>query len=127
MTLAELTEAWNALRNAALGQGTAPKVSAALAKEVGDTYDAWRAYYTDRFGGGMPIADWLPSVTADGWVSKLRALEKRVRGEGITNFKTLPLSPLEEAISIAKTIGVTVLAVGVPLGLVLLFGRRGAR
>jgi hypothetical protein len=42
MNLTELTNAWNQLRNAALGRGTAPSVAPALAAVVGVRYERFR-------------------------------------------------------------------------------------
>jgi hypothetical protein len=43
-----LSERWNALRNAALGRGTQPLVSAAIADVVGERFEAWRNWYADN-------------------------------------------------------------------------------
>lgn len=103
MTLAELSSAWNVLRNAALGRGTTPKVSARLGEHVGIEYEAWRAWLSEQGA----LEDWVPSVTASSWVDRYRALWKLVDKEGKAPASTLMLekTPLESAADAAKHAG----------------------
>jgi hypothetical protein len=124
LTLAELSEAWNGLRNAALGRGTTPAVSAPLAAEIGDQYDAWRKWV----GNAGPMSDVLTSATGSEWVDRYRTLDAKARAEGVSGFDSLPTSPFEAlgtaARAAVKTVVVVAIAVSIPIGLALLWGRK---
>lgn len=132
MTITELSAAWNDLRNAALGRGTKPNVSAALAARVGSEYDAWRAY----FETAPPTEDAdMPAVTLQGdWLNRYRVLVAAVQSEGVS-VAALPKDASERALDSAKegiaTLGTALqvlaiaAAVTIPVALVLtLRGRR---
>ena len=100
MTVGELSALWNDLRNAALGRGVKPLVSAPLAARIGSEWDAWRAYYEQQAG---PLQDLdLPTSTLEGdWVDRYRALADAVGKEGIY-VKGLPLDPIEKTVAPVK-------------------------
>lgn len=89
MTLAELSTAWNDLRNAAFGRGTVPRVSRALAETVGRYYEEFRAWLADA----GPLEELAPSVTAAQWVGRYRALWKMLQAEGKAPALGLTLPP----------------------------------
>ncbi len=92
MTIDELSEAWNELRNAALGRGTKPVVSAELAQRVGADYDAWRDALQNN---QWPTDDAFASVTASRWVDRYRELLELVEGEGVKPARALPKNFIE--------------------------------
>lgn len=121
MSIDELSTAWNNLRNAALGRGVTPNVSAALANDVGTAYEQWRAYLADKTASA-----WLPisptSAVEDVWVQRYRLLVARVQAENVTVPDVLPPTFTEKAKDAAKDIGKNVgkdLAIAVISGLVV--------
>lgn len=121
MTLSELSAAWNELRNAALGRGTAALVSPALADEISDAYESFRAWLAEQ----GPSADLAASVTASEWVELYRELAADVRAElPDAQFRALATTPVERAQSAVDT-GRSVLFVAAVAGAVaLVFLRR---
>jgi len=114
MDVAELSTAWNALRNAALGRGTSPMVDAALAKEVADAYEAWRVVLADA----DPIDDAAASITLAPWVERYCELLAKVKATGQQPQATLTPTPVERATEAAESLayllgaGVVVLGLG---------------
>jgi hypothetical protein len=101
MTLGELSEAWNALRNAAWGRGSTPTIEDhALANDVAEGWKAWRRYY-EKAGF---TDDFLPSVAASEWVDRYRALAARMADAGHPQLAAvaLPKTPFEQAASAVK-------------------------
>lgn len=74
VTLNDLAEAWNQLRNAALGRSTTPLVNAALATEVADAYEAFRAW----LGEQGPIESMIETPTARAWLERHNELRAQV-------------------------------------------------
>ena len=111
MTLEELSEAWNQLRNAALGRGITPLVSQALAAKVAERYAAWREYYTDPDFVQFGPAD----LSASSWVTEYRTLAARVKAEGIKLTYELPTTLPEHAGVVMDKLGLAAIVVGVPL------------
>lgn len=129
MTLAELSTAWNDLRNAALGRGTAPLVSAPLALAVGRAWEGWRAYYD---GLGVSAAE-VPTLSSPEWIDRYRELAERVTAErGTAHFRAAPgiAEPtfIEQAGTLVRALGLAA-AAGIALGTIALVAqwRRGGR
>lgn len=97
MNLQELSDAYNALRNDALGRGLTPNVPAVLAARVGNTFDRFKTY----LGNASVLDDITADATARGWVDEYRALAKDVQAAGVK--LSAPLS---------KTFGETVTQAG---------------
>ncbi len=120
-TSAELSEAWNTLRNATLGRGTQPLVSAALADRIAADWDGWRAFYETsgplQFGNdanGPTVIDVLsgmaleaaPSAVAWRWVETYRDDYAAARAElGDKAPAPLPGTPIEKARKIVEDAG----------------------
>jgi hypothetical protein len=119
MTLAELGQAWNDLRNAALGRSVTPLVPAALATKVGNAYERWLNFYS--FAG--PPSDMLPSITAKPWIDEYRALLAEVKAAGGKPASVLAATPVEATVtavaSAGKQIYYVAAAISVPLLLLL--------
>lgn len=106
MKITDLADAWNALRNAALGRGVAPLASPALAAKVGAEYDAFRAYYEST----GPGTDFAPTLAASDWIERYRALYTALKSEGhAPTADVLPPTVLEE---LKKTLGPALSALG---------------
>lgn len=130
MNLQELSDAWNNLRNDALGRGTQPLVSAALAQKVGNTYERFKVW----LGNAGVIDDVLADALAHGWVDQYRDLAKSVQAEG--KLKTAPLPTTFGEIVATTAQGVANLgsaviliaaAIGLPLLFVVMGGARARR
>jgi hypothetical protein len=124
MTLAELSTAWNDLRNATLGQSVVPLVKPVTATTIGNYYERWRAWYATA--GAM--ADMVPDATAAQWLSLYRDAAKLAKADG-AKFTELEAQPLERAVAAVTTAGKGLIyaaaAVAVPLLLlVILRGQR---
>lgn len=91
MNTAELSEAWNSLRNAALGKTTTPNVKPALARLVAREYEAWRRQLFASPWKGDPMPPWI-------WdqVATYRRVLAKVKAAGIRPKKTLAPTTLEE-------------------------------
>lgn len=98
MTLAELSDAWNELRNETLGRGTTPLVSPGLARRIGAEWEAWRRWYESA----NPLDDALGSVGAQQWVERYRALAEYARREGRPVTRGLSPTPVERAKGVAQ-------------------------
>lgn len=139
MTIAELTQAWDDLRNAALGRGTMPNVSRALAETVGRYYEEFRAWLADA----GPLEELAPSITAAQWIGRYRALWNMLQAEGKAPEARLTLPPQwnEELARAAERaakatadaaagawglleLGFAVLVIAVPIGLAIAISRR---
>lgn len=90
MTSQELSDAWNELRNAALGRGTSPRVSPALARVVAREYEKWRRELHASPWKGDDPPPWV-------WeqVATYRKVFAKVKAEGKAPKKELPQTPLE--------------------------------
>ena len=136
MTLEELGAAWNGLRTAAYGRGTAPLVSRKLAERIGGEWDRFHAWYVTQGS----LEDWFPSVTAAYWVERYRVLTAELKAEGKAAPEPLQGTWLEwlartkaEAATAAKRaagallgpleLGFIVLVVGVPVALAVAIAR----
>lgn len=75
MTQDELSAAWIELRNAALGRGVSPVVSAPLADRVGRASELWRSWLAGHLG---PTGE----VQLGVWQSTYAELADAVRAEG---------------------------------------------
>ncbi len=121
MTLTELSDAWNELRNATLGRSTTPVVSAQLAERIGNTYERWRTW----LASAGPMQDIAADLTAAGWLNEYRSLVVAAKTEGVS-VNALPATFGETVSSAAGDIGKVVYAVAAvaALGLLVsLFGR----
>lgn len=135
MKLQELSDAFNALRNDALGRGTTPLVSPLLAAKVANVYERWRTY----LGNAGVLDDVFADVTAAGWVKQYQALAAEVQGEGKLktaptglNFKSKLQDVTEDVSSAAIAVaneaarmGQAMLLVAAAIGLPLLFVMMG--
>lgn len=127
MKLQELSDAYNALRNDALGKGVKPNVPQALADRVGNTYERWRTWLANA---GV-IDDVLADVTASQWVTDYRTLAADVAAAGVKLSAPLPTTLGENVSSAAASITklgqtavIVVAAVSLPLLFLLLGGKR---
>lgn len=127
MKLQELSDAYNALRNDALGRGTQPLVSPALALRVGNTYDRFKAWLATA---GV-IDDMLADATAHGWVDEYRALASAVLAEGVkisapmpTTFGEVVAKTAASAAGFGQALLIVAAAIGLPLIFVLAGGAR---
>lgn len=118
-SLDELSAAWNGLRNAALGRGTSPNVSPALAADVSRAYDEWREWLQHA----PPIADVLAHAMAHNWVKRYRALVARVQREGQTPTDVLPVTSVEASLKVAEKLQSNIAwgLVGTGVGVALFF------
>lgn len=128
MTLDDLSEAWNELRNAALGRGTAPIVPAPLAADVARQYGQWRAWHAAQDALVMPhdIADGVR------WIQKYRKLLSRVSSAGAQPAKVLPRGGIEASLEVAanlqRSVAWGLVGTGVAIALYMLStARRGYR
>jgi NAD-specific glutamate dehydrogenase len=121
VTLIELSAAYNDLRNATLGRGVKPLVSAALAERVGVAYEKWRAYY----GSAGVQADLAASVTASEYVDAYRALVDAAASEGV-KVNALPTTPFEKGKVAIEITGFGALAVAAAV-IGLFYVARGSR
>lgn len=124
MTLDDLSQAWNDLRNAALGRGVKPIVAEPLASQVGNAYERWRQY----LASAGPSQDLVPSATAWPWLQQYRELASKVSAAGV-QFQALPVQPLEQASSFygdtVRTVAIAVGAIALPLVALILLRKRG--
>lgn len=138
MKLQELSDAFNALRNDAIGRGTAPLASAALAAKVGNVYERFRVYLANA---GV-LDDVFADVTALGWVKQYQALAAELQAEGklktaptglnfATKLQDITTDVADAATAVAtglastaQAIVLVVAAVSLPLLFLVLKGRR---
>ena len=100
MTLGELTEAWNELRNSALGRGVKPNVSPSLARRVGREHAAFRNWVRDA----TPVDDIITSASSRKWVQRYRKLLAQVQREGVEPSFSLPMTAMEAASHLGDTL-----------------------
>jgi len=124
MTLQELSDAWNELRNATLGRGVTPNVSAPLATRVANTYERWRSWLANA----TPLTDIAADLTAAGWLDEYRQLVAAAKAEGVI-VTALPTTFGENVSSAAAYTGKTlaVVAAAAVLGLLYVLAAGGAR
>src|SRR5438477_7032930 len=94
MTLAELSAAWDALRNKVLGRSVAPidqHLSPELLARVGSEYEAWRQWYL----AAGSLEDLAGSLGAQEWVSRYNVLAAEIQAEGLA---TAPLDTVIESV-----------------------------
>lgn len=130
MTGLELSEAWNDLRNAALGRGVKPVASAALAARVGNEYERFRSWFDTEHEELAPTV--LPGTQAADWVERLRALTKEVKAEGIAVREpsaTFGEKAAQAASSIGSglVLGLASIAVIAGVGVAVALASRGRR
>jgi len=127
VTLDELNECWNELRNAALGRGVTPNVPPKLAKELGVEYERWKVALADA----NPLADAFASVSGRKWVESYRRFLKRVRKKGVEPKKTLAETPLEAVSTtvdkLSRNIAIGAGVAGVVLVTLILYRGIGGR
>lgn len=101
MTLAELSQAWNDLRNAALGRGLNPNVKPATAELIGNAYERWRAWYQKA---GVSD-DMVASVSAAPMVELYRKTLALAKAEGVkvAELEQTPVERAKPAIGEVKT------------------------
>ena len=127
MTLTELSDAWNALRNAALGRGVAPLVPEPLAGDVARQYEAWRAWLAKQgpLTGPLDIAEGVE------WIQRYRKLLSRVQKAGQTPAKVLPRGVIEASLEVAtnlrRSIAWGLVGTGVGVALFLIGQSRSRR
>lgn len=130
MTLQELSDAYNALRNDALGRGLTPNVPAALASKVGNTFDRFKAWLANA----GPLTDVVADAVALPWVNEYRGLATEVQAAGVKLSAPLPTTLGETVVSTAsnvatfgKHLAFVLAAVAIPFTFILLGGARGRR
>lgn len=98
-TVQQLSNAWNELRNAALGRGVQlpAGMSSELADEVGDAYDRWRAWLSEQ--GALAEAQREITLIGDGreWADRYEALAEQVTRATGKRLPLAPSSPIEQA------------------------------
>lgn len=126
-TLGQLSDAWNALRNAALGRGTTPLVSASLAAAVGTDYESFRSWLAAK----GPAVDLQAQFTFDdataGWVDRYESLAVLVTNETGKQLPATPIPALQQGVRTAITIAAPPLAIAAVLGILAYAAINGAR
>jgi hypothetical protein len=128
-TLDKLSAAWNALRNAALGQGTVrPKgVSAELATRVGTAYEAWRRWLDSLGPVDTLYAQAFQSDNLAQWRARgdaLRLEVQRATGHALPEFPApVAQQVLQDFADVAVPIGTGVLLVASAVVAALLLRR----
>jgi len=94
MKLADLSAAWNRLRDRALGRAASPssKITPELATRIGNEFNAWRTWYLSAGS----LEDMAASVAAHEWVSRYNVLAAELTAEGIAT------SPIATAVESGK-------------------------
>jgi hypothetical protein len=120
MTLNELSDAWNALRNSTLGRGTNSRVPEPLADRIGRRYEAFRAWLADE----GPSGDILTSYTARKWIGEYRSLLEAAQRAGARPEHVLELTATEAAhaaaVALKRSATFGLFGVGVGVGLFVL-------
>lgn len=115
MTLNELSEAWNELRNRTLGRGLSPLVSAGLATRIANHYERWRKYLETA----GPLDDLAASVQASDWLARYRELADAAKAEGVSLPNELAPQITEQLGPAVSKLGMGLIAIGLPLLLFL--------
>lgn len=112
MTLAELSAAWNKLRDKALGRAASPTsgISADLADRIGKEFEQWRVWYLSAGS----LEDTVASIAAHEWVSRYNVLAAELKAEGIAIAPVT--TPVESAKRGAKRAGAAAAELGGELG-----------
>lgn len=92
--LDELSDAWNKLRNKALGQGLAPNVPQALADQVGREYERFREFRRTA----KPETDMFLDVAASKEIARYERMLAKTEAAGIVfdQHEILTSSPLQK-------------------------------
>jgi len=131
MTLAELQESWQKLRDRTLGRGGLSRVvSADLASAIEQDYAAYRQWYESVIGS--PLAALWRSGEAERHLETLRALTARAHSEGVEDLEipqtfaevieAIAVEVPKQAASFARTAALG-LAVGAGAALAVFFFR----
>lgn len=121
-TVQKLSDAWNKLRNAALGRGTQlpAGMSSELADEVGQTYEQWREWLEEQ--GALGEMQREITLLGEGreWADRYEQLAAEVtRATGVV-LPMAPSSPLEQvAEQVSVKLAPAALALFVGVGVVL--------
>lgn len=121
-TVQRLSDAWNALRNAAIGRGAAlpAGITSELADEVGETYDAWRAWLADQGAGAEAQREITLLGEGREWADRYDDLAARVSKASGKRLPLAPSSPVEQALGqVSSLVSPAALAVFVGAGVVL--------
>jgi len=125
-TLQDLSDAWNALRNAALGRGVRPNVPPGLAERVATDYARWRLWYRDQ-DPFVTLTDIRDGVT---WIRLYRNLLTAVEKAGQQPERKLEPGIIEQAAEAGKEglalVG-TVALVGTAVSVLVGYLSRGKR
>lgn len=125
MTLQQLSDAWNALRNAALGRTAQAAVPAQLAEQVGRAWEAFSAWLADQ----GPFSEVLGRLVGDSdaaqWVELYNELRVQVAAQGraVPRALHVPSSLAGELGDTART-ALFLAAAGAGFAFLLLRGRR---
>lgn len=133
-TVGKLSEAWNALRNAALGRGVElpAGMNSELSDEVGTAYEGWRAWLQEQ----GPLSEAQREITLAGaageWADRYEVLAAKVTAATGVKLPAVPTTPVERAAEQAGAVlrpwaSLVVFGVGVTIGVALLRSMRGAR
>jgi hypothetical protein len=134
MTLDELGQAWNDLRNAAIGRSVKPIVKPATAKLIGDAYERWRRWYNSATVGG----DLITSVSASPMIELYRKCAALAKAEGV-KFIELEQTPMERltpapttteylrTMIVAVSVAVSMVAVAVIVGKIVNASQAGRK
>jgi hypothetical protein len=120
VTLQQLSDAWNALRNAAQGRGVVAPAPAELAAEVAREHEAFRAWVLALGPFDTIKLELVNGAELEHWVKLYNALRARVAAVGIVVPAELsePRSALGELGDTART-ALWVAALGAGLAIVL--------
>lgn len=127
-TVQQLSNAWNALRSAAVGRGMSlpDGMSSELSDEVARSWEEWRAWLAEQ----GPLAEAQREITLLGegreWADRYDALAEQVTAATGKSLPSSPSSPIEQVTSqIGVKLAPWALAVFAGAGVVLaakLFG-----
>ena len=96
-TIQQLSEAWNALRNAALGRGTAlpAGMPSELADEVGLAFEQWRIWLDEQSALGEAQHEITLAGEGREWADRYAALAKEVSAATGKPLPETPVAPVE--------------------------------
>jgi hypothetical protein len=105
-TVQQLSNAWNELRNAALGRGVAlpAGMNSELADEVAHAWEQWRAWLAEQ--GALAEAQREITLLGDAreWADRYEGLAEQVTKATGKRLPLAPSSPVEQVISQAAGI-----------------------
>ena len=127
MTLNDLNDRWNELKNAVIGRDGKPTIpDVKLANEIARWSARWRVWWTAQ----GPTSDLVPSIAAANYIEVLRQLQARAASAGVLDKsevlpETVPETITSAIVAIPKiVIGVSLALAVAALALTVAGGRR---